>query len=78
MQGLISFISKGWGRRVSDKFITEHCGLLNNFLPGAVILADRGFNIEESVGSVGSSLKIPAFTKGRDQLSALEVEKRDK
>jgi hypothetical protein len=74
-QGVISFISKGWGGRASDKFITEHCGLLTNILPGDVILADRGFNIEESIGSLGASLKIPAFTKGRDQLTAIEVEK---
>ena len=72
---MISFISKGWGGRASDKFITEHCGLLTNILPGDVILPDQGFNIEESIGSLGASLKIPAFTKGCDQLTAIEVEK---
>ena len=28
-QGYISFISKGWGGRVSDKYLTEHCGMLD-------------------------------------------------
>ena len=28
-QGSISFISKGWGGRVSDKHITDNCGILD-------------------------------------------------
>lgn len=39
------------------------------------MLADRGFNIAESVGMIQASLHILAFTKGKDQLSAVEVEK---
>ena len=74
-QGVISFISKGWGGRVSDQFITEHSGFLNNVLSGDIILADRGFLIEESLGARGASLQIPAFTKGKDQLTASEIEK---
>ena len=75
-QGSISFISKGWGGggRTSDKHLTENCGFLNHLLPGDLILADRGFNIAETLGSCSASLKIPAFTKGRSQLSALDVE----
>ena len=44
-QGAITFISKGWGRRVSDVYLTEHCGLLDKLLSGDVVLANRGFNI---------------------------------
>jgi len=73
-QGVISFISQGWGRRVSDKYLTEQSGLLDKLLPGDVVLADRGFTIDESVAIMGASLHMPAFTKGRDQLTALEVE----
>ena len=30
---------------VTDVFSTENCGLLDEFMPGDLILADRGFNI---------------------------------
>ena len=74
-QGNISFLSKGWGGRTSDMFcITEHCGLLNKLNPGDVVLADRGFDIADSVGMMGATLHIPAFTKGKKQLSGREVE----
>lgn len=49
---------------MSDKFITENSRFLDNLLPGDVVLADRGFNIEESIGAVGASLDIPTFTRG--------------
>lgn len=77
-QGFVTFISSAWGGRASDKRITEDSGLLNNLLPGDVVLADRGFNIGDSVGLFCASLKIPAFTKGKKQLSAHEVEETRK
>jgi len=43
-------------------------------LPGGTVLADRGFDIGESVGSMQAKLHIPAFNKGKTQLSALEAE----
>ena len=30
--------------------LTENCGLLSKLLPGGVILADRGFTLEQSIG----------------------------
>ena len=73
-QGTVGFVSDAWGGRASDKLITENCGILKKLLPGDVILADRGFDIAESVGTMQARLHIPAFTKGKSQLSALEVE----
>lgn len=72
-QGYVTYISCAWGGRVSDKQIILESGLLQNLLPGDIILADRGFNIGDSVGFYCASLQIPAFTKGRKQLSAYEV-----
>ncbi|KAK0145558.1 hypothetical protein N1851_015512 [Merluccius polli] len=72
-QGYVTYISCAWGGRVSDKQITIESGLLKKLLPGDVVLADRGFNIGDSVGFYCASLQIPAFIKGRKQLSAYEV-----
>ena len=73
-QGVISYISDGYGGHASDKYITEHCGFLDLLLPGDVVLADRGFNIEDSAALRGATLDIPAFTRGKVQLSPEEVE----
>ena len=74
-QGVISYISSAWGGRVSDKYLTEHCGILTKLLPGDIVLADRGFDIADSVGAFRAQLHIPTFTKGKNQLSAIEVER---
>ena len=73
-QGVTTFISKGWGGRTSDVFLTENCGFLDNLMTGDLILADRGFTVADSVALYNAELKIPAFTKGRKQLSPLDVE----
>ena len=74
-QGSILFISKGWGGRVSNVHLTEHSDLLQNLLPRDVILADRGFTIQESVGMLCAEVKIATpFTKGKKQLSKLEID----
>lgn len=73
-QGSISFLSSGWGGRASDKCITEGCGILHKLLPGDLVLADRGFDIADSVGVHCAEINIPAFTRGKAQLSAIDVE----
>ena len=73
-QGTINFISKGYGGRVSDKYITEDCGYLQKLQPQDVVLADRGFNVEDSIAYRGTILNIPAFTRGKSQLDPKEVE----
>ena len=77
-QGMTMFLSDSWGGRVSDKHLTRECGILRKLLPGDIVLADRGFDIEEDVAMMQASLKIPAFTKGVGQLSPLDVEKTRK
>ena len=47
-------------------------------LPGNIILADRGFDIGDSAAVCGATVEIPAFTKGKKQLSAFDVERSRK
>ena len=65
-QGGVSFISEEWGGRVSDVQLTEECGLLRRLLPGDVVLADRGFTIQESAGMFCAEVKTPPFTRGKN------------
>ena len=73
--GAVTFISKAWTGRVSDKVITQTCGFLDTLEYGDVVLADRRFNIHDDMAVIGDKLEIPAFTKGKSQLSRAEVEK---
>ena len=73
-QGTISFVSKPWGGRVSDVYLTENCGILKKLLPHDVVLADRGFTIRDCVNLYCAELKIPEFTKGKNQLSKKDVD----
>ena len=73
-QGSISFISNGWGGRTSGKHLTINSKFCKKLLPGDIVLADRGFDIDEVVAMEGAKLKIPAFTRGKKQLSGQEIE----
>lgn len=109
--GAVSFLSKCWGGRVSDKELTINSGFLEQlehgdqvnasfyslylspskpslsdkdkiavpsftciiFMIVLKVMADRGFLIREELLCRGASLVIPAFTKGKNQLSHTEV-----
>ena len=74
-QGSITFVSKGWGGRASDQHLTENCGILDHLLPGDIVLADRGFNVQDAAGMYCAEVKLPPFTKGKKQLSRYEIDK---
>ena len=54
--------------------MTENSGFFNYLIYGDMVMADRGFNIAENVGTYGARLEIPSFTKGKEQLRAEETE----
>jgi hypothetical protein len=78
--GTVNFISKEYGGRAFDKHITINCGYLENIKAGDIVLAiaDRGFNVEDSIAYRGVTLNIPAFTHGKSQLPPEDVERTHK
>ena len=60
---------------MSDKHLTENYGLLSHLSYGDQILADHGFNVQESVGLYCAEIVVPLFTRGKKQLSRLEIDK---
>lgn len=60
--GSIIFISKCYGGKTSDTFITTDCGLVNLLQPGDIVLADKGFpGIKTSVEDKNAIVVIPPF-----------------
>ena len=56
-QGTVSFISKGYGGRASDKLVHYRKIMDKKLFPGDVALADSGFNVEDSVAYRGATLR---------------------
>ena len=57
------------------QMLTDSCGILNKLLPWDLVLADRGFTIVEGMMLQQAQLAIPPFTKGKDQLYLVDIEK---
>ncbi|CAN8017492.1 unnamed protein product, partial [Ixodes persulcatus] len=73
--GLIMFVSNVYGGRASDKTIVRNCGVEDHLLPGDEIMADRGFTLDTHLEIQGIGLNMPAFTRGKQQLTEEEVTK---
>ena len=71
--GQIMFVSRSYGGCASDKFIVKDCGFLAYLKQGDAIMVDRGFTIVKEMFDRKVKLYIPAFTRGREQLSANDV-----
>ena len=58
--------------------ISENSGFLEKLERGDVVLADRGFRIQESVAFSCATLKIPASALGYNQMPAEDIEDASK
>ncbi|XP_078662112.1 uncharacterized protein LOC144906066 [Branchiostoma floridae x Branchiostoma belcheri] len=71
--GHISFLSKAYGGRASDVFITRNSGFLDLVEPNDVIMADRGFPIQEDLLLRHATLEIPPAAQGKRQMTRSKV-----
>ncbi|XP_044743087.1 uncharacterized protein LOC123305438 [Chrysoperla carnea] len=73
--GMISFISKGFGGRASDKQIVVRSKLLEKMNPNDAIMVDKGFLIANECAQYGVKLiRPPFFRKEKQQFSATETQ----
>lgn len=63
-QGVVTFVSRGVAGNVSDRSLTESCGLLCKLLPGDVVLASRDLDIADSVAARGGRFKTASGLQG--------------
>ena len=73
--GAVSFLSRCWGGRISDKDLTKRSGFYDMLNYGDQVMADRGFTISQELAQKGAYLVMPPFVKGRRQLPGRTVEK---
>ncbi|XP_067127736.1 uncharacterized protein [Centruroides vittatus] len=68
--GLITYLSKAYGGRASDKAIFEESNLLNLLDPYAdQVMTDKGFHIEDACSARAIGLVRPPFVRKQNQLS---------
>ena len=70
--GAITYISNMYPGSTSDVAIVKHSGVLQHFVPGDLILADKGFTIYDQLPS-GVSLNIPPFLVGKTHFTKQEA-----
>ena len=70
--GGVCFVSKLYGGNISDRELTERCGILSLLEPGDSIMADRGFTIADLLELKGVALNIPPM-KTSDQFTQREL-----
>lgn len=47
---------------------------LDNVVPGDLVLADHGFDVQDTLGCVKAQVKTPAFTHRKSQLAWVDLE----
>ena len=73
MEGGISFVSDAFSGSSSDQKVFSKSGIMDKLKSGDIVMADRGFNVQDMLATRDIRVVTPAFLKGRSQLSSAEV-----
>lgn len=76
--GAFSYVSDAYGGRAGDKHIVEKSGFLNFLQPGDVVMADRGFKIEDTLAFYQCTLARPPSAHSNLQLNEKDAAKTSK
>ena len=72
--GSLTFISQLYTGSVSDREITERCGILKMpFQAGDTVMADKGFDIQDLLDPISVKLNMPPLLHMQDQMPAQDV-----
>lgn len=71
--GLVSYVSPAYGGSASDRQICERSNLTTLCEPGDVILADKGFNVQDLFVHQEVRINIPTFFSKKNRLSSSTV-----
>ena len=76
--GVVSFVSELYSGSISDPEIVKRSGYLEKLQRGEVVMADKGFLIQDDLAHVGASLVMPNFLKGKINSQKREESKNNK
>ena len=76
--GVVSFCSDLYCGSISDPEIVKQSGYLQHLNRGDLVMADKGFTIQDELASVGAKLALPHLIKGKKQFTKDESEHNKK
>ena len=76
--GSLGFLSEFFTESISDRELTNRCGIIDHLNPGDHVMADKGFDVQDDFAKKGVTINIPSFLKGKVQFSREEVEHNEK
>lgn len=76
--GHATFVSPVYEGSISDRALTAVSGLLQKLETGDSIMADKGFDVQDLLVSIGVKLNIPPMRQGNMQMAPQDIAKTKK